>query len=360
MKVAILGAGPAGLACAIECEKLGIDAVLIERSISVGWMWPSVNYWPNMYYNHFGVKGAREYLKQYYGVDFTVLNDTKSILMKSPGKQVDITGTLGLTISRGKFQNSLENQLVHKLGKIPVYYNYLGDYKALSKEYDYVVVATGKETEARDMGLWQNESRVYIIGSTVAGNFDINSSTIYFNTEYAGTGYARLTPFNSHIAVIGLYLIGMPEFKAQELYYKFIKMEKLDSVDCFNLIMPPAFTIGKVTSFQKNNVFLVGRAAGLVDNVIGIGGVEAMISGTMAARAIKEKKDYNNMVKPLQTHIENISAFRKVIDKFTNTDFDKLITILGTPGIKHIIYNTKIDMVGKIGSILKALQATKQ
>lgn len=354
MKVAILGAGPAGLACAIECERLGVDAELFERSASVGWMWPSVNYWPNMCYNHLGAKDAREYLKKNYGVDFTILNETKSILMKSAGKQVAITGTLGLTINRGKVQNSLENQLVLKISKIPIHYNYLGDYKALSKEYDYVVVATGRDTEARDMGLWQDKGSVFIVGSTVAGNFDINSSTIYFNTEYAGTGFARLTPLNQHLAVIGLYLIGMPEFKAQELYHKFIRMENLNSLDCFNLIIPPAFTIGKVTSFQKDNVLLVGRAAGLVDSVLGVGGAEALMSGTTAARAIAEKKDYNGMVKPLQSNIENISAFRKIINNYSNTDFDKLITILGTPGIKQILYNTKVDLVGKIGSILKA------
>lgn len=355
MKVAILGGGPAGLACAIECERLGVQAEIFERNANVGWAWASINFWPNVYYNNLGFKDAREYIKTEFGTDFTVLNNTKSFLMKSAGKQASITGTLGLTVARGKADESLENQLLRQISKTPVNYNYLGDYAALAKEYDYVVVATGRETEARNMGLWQDEGTVTIIGATAVGNFDINSSSIYFNTEYAGTGYGRLTPFNQQCAVIELYIIGKPEMQAQELFQKFIQVEKLESLDYIYKNIPPPFTMGKVTGFQKDNILLAGRSAGLTDRVLGVGAVEALISGTMAARAIAKKEDYNGMVKPLQSHIESISAFRNNINSFDNADFDKVVAILGTPVIKQAIYNTRIDLIGKAGSILKML-----
>jgi digeranylgeranylglycerophospholipid reductase len=285
MKVAILGGGPAGLACAIECERLGVEAEIFERNINVGWLWSSINFWPNVYYNNLGFKDAREYIKTEFGTDFTVLNQTKHIIMKSAGSQANISGTLGLTVGRGKADESLENQLLRQINKTPIHYNYLGDYNALAREYEYVVVATGRETEARNMGLWQDEDSFTIIGATVVGNFDVNSSTIYFNTEYAGTGYGRLTPFNQHCAVLELYINGKPEMQAQELFQKFIQIEKLDTLDYVYKNIPPVFTSGKVTKFQKNNVLLTGRAAGLVDRVLGVGAVEALISGTMAARA---------------------------------------------------------------------------
>jgi len=355
MKVAIMGGGPGGLACAIECERLGVETVIFERNPRMGWLWPSINFWPNIFYNHFGFKDAREYIKTEYGIDFTVLNNTKSFIMKSEKKQAVVTGTLGLTIGRGTADESLENQLLRQLTKIPVNYNYLGDYDALSKEYDYVVVATGRETEARNMGLWQDEGSITIIGSIAIGNFDINSSCIYFNTEYAGTGYGRLTPFNQQCATIELYIIGKPEMQAQELFQRFIQTEKLDTLDYVYRNIPPPFTTGKVTGFQKNNVLLVGRSAGLTDRLLGVGAVQALISGTMAARAIANNQDYSSMVKPLQSHIESISAFRKTINGFSNEDFDNAVAILGTPIIKEIIYNSKIDLIGKAGSILKLL-----
>ena len=355
MKVAILGGGPAGLSCAMECEKLGVQAEIFERNPRVGWLWPSINFWPNIFYNNLGFTDAREYIKTQFGIDFTVLNSTESFVMKSAEKQASVSGTLGLTVARGTADESLENQFLRQINKTPINYNYLGDYNALAKEYDYVVVATGRETEARNMGLWQDEGVITIIGSIAIGNFDINSSTIYFNTEYAGTGYARLTPFNMNCATLELYIIGKPEMQALELFQKLIQIEKLDTLDYVYRNIPPPFTTGRVTGFQKDNVLLAGRAAGLTDRVLGVGAVEALISGTMAARAIAEKKDYSSMVKPLQTHIESISSFRKNINSFTNADFDKVVGILDTPIIKQAVYNTKIDLIGKAGSIMKML-----
>lgn len=353
MKVAILGAGPAGLACAIECERLGVEAELFERNPRVGWLWPSINFWPNIFYNNLGAKDAREYLKTEFGTDFTVLNRTDSFVMKSAGKQASVSGRLGLTVARGTADESLENQFLRQINKTPVHYNYLGDYNALAKDYEYVVVATGRETEARNMGLWEDEGEITIVGSIAVGNFNINSSAIYFNTEYAGTGYGRVTPFNQHCATVELYLIGKPEMQALELFQKFIQMEKLDNLDYVYKNIPPVFTTGKVTKFQKNNILLVGRSAGLTDRLLGVGAVAALISGTMAARAIAKKEDYSEMVKPLQAHIESISAFRKNINNFSNDDFDKVVAILSTPVIKQVVYNTRVDLIGMAGSILK-------
>ena len=90
-------------------------------------------------------------------------------------------------------------------------------------------------------------------------------------------------------------------------------------------------------------VFAQKKAAGLTERVLGVGAVEALISGTMAARAIARKEDYSSMVKTLQSHIESISVFRKNINNFTDADFDKIVSILGTPGIKQVVYNNKKD-----------------
>lgn len=37
MKIAIIGAGLGGLACALECERLGVIPDVFERDESVGW-----------------------------------------------------------------------------------------------------------------------------------------------------------------------------------------------------------------------------------------------------------------------------------------------------------------------------------
>ena len=50
----------------------------------------------------------------------------------------------------------------------------------------------------------------------------------------------------------------------------------------------------------------------------------------MAARAIAKKEDYSSIFKNLTVGIESISAFRKNVDNFTDTDFDKIVSILVT------------------------------
>ena len=95
-------------------------------------------------------------------------------------------------------------------------------------------------------------------------------------------------------------------------YYRdFIRKENLDNYEYVLRYLPPPFTTGKVSKFQVGNVFLAGRAAGLTERMLGVGGFEAMASGVLAARAIVDGDDYSKLIMPLQDHIENISAYRK-------------------------------------------------
>jgi digeranylgeranylglycerophospholipid reductase len=118
-------------------------------------------------------------------------------------------------------------------------------------------------------------------------------------------------------------------------------------------LMPPIFSTGRVKQFKVGNMLLSGRAAGLTERVLGIGAFYALVSGTLAARAAIQNIDYESEMRKLQNYIESISSFRKVINKFDNNDFDKLVSLLGTPVIKQMLYNTEIDFSGLAGSILK-------
>jgi digeranylgeranylglycerophospholipid reductase len=56
--------------------------------------------------------------------------------------------------------------------KTAMQFNTPTDYKELSKKYDWVVVATGRDTEARELGVWEDLGLVRVIESTTIGNFD--------------------------------------------------------------------------------------------------------------------------------------------------------------------------------------------
>jgi flavin-dependent dehydrogenase len=354
MKVAILGGGICGLACALELERNGVVPIIFERDAYPGWAWPSVTFWPHVFYNVYG--DPRKYLLEEYKVDFYPLGKVNNITMKSPNKKVKIEGNLGYYMPRGNSEKSLENQLYRQLTQTAIYFNSKEDYKNLSKKFDYVVVATGKDAEAREMGVWEDEGVVYVVGANVVGSFNPGASEIYFNTDYAGTGYGRITPFNTSAAVIGLYIIGKSEIDAMQYFSDFIRKENLDKNEYLLKFLPPPFTTGKVKKFRVGNVLLAGRAAGLTERVLGCGAVEALVTGTLAARAILDEDDYDKLIKPFKDHVENISAYRKIIDKFSNDDFDRLISALEIPGVKQIIYNTGISFSDIVGKILNIMQ----
>ncbi|SKC46172.1 NAD(P)-binding protein [Maledivibacter halophilus] len=354
MKIAIIGAGLAGLSCAYECERLGIYPDVYERDRTVGWIWPSVIFWPSVFYREQG--DIVEYLREKFNINISPSNIVKNFVMKSPNKEVKVNGELGYFLIRGKRVDSVESQLLQKLNRTRIQYNVSADYKELSKRYDYVVVCSGKIKEAMELGVWKPIDNVVMIGGVVLGNFNSDSSTVYFNTEYAGSGYGRVTPFSPSQAVVGLYIVGEKaknEFNTERLFHKFLHHEKLNNVEFIYKIIPPRFPLGKVKKVQVENVLFAGRAAGLTDRVIGVGAPEAIISGLLAARAIICGESYSKMIKPLQRHIENICSFRKKMNQLSNDDFDRLLSLIDRPIVKRALYNSKINFVDIVGSIFK-------
>lgn len=351
MRIAIVGAGITGLACALECERLGIYADLYERDAAIGWIWPSVSYWPSMFYRDTG--DIIDYLQKEYGIYLKPIGVCRNIKLHSPNQSVSIDGNLGYFVARGKGEESLELQLYRQLRRTPVYFNSNADYKELSKGYDWVVVASGNERAAREFGVWVDKELVWVIGAVVLGSFDSQSASLYLDTSYAGTGFARLTPFSKTQAILGLYPIGNYQYALEKLFTDFIKKEGLDNLEIMYKIMPVPFSTGLVKKFQVGNILLAGRAAGLTERLIGVGAPENIISGILAARAIINNENYTKPMKKMQQHLENISGFRNVVSKFDNDDFDRLLSFLNTPGVKQIIYNSRINFADMAGKILK-------
>lgn len=269
MKVAIIGSGICGLACAMELERNGVIPVIFERDATPGWVWPSVTIWPDVFYNTYG--DIKKHLLRQYKIDFYVIGKINRITMKSVNEKVTIEGDLGYSVARGNQLRALENQLHRQLNQTAIYFASKEDYKNLSKRYDYIVVASGRDSEAREMGLWEDEGIVYIVEGHANGSFTSGTAEIYFNTDYAGTGYGRITPFSPSAAVVGLYIIGKDELDSLKYFRDFIRKENLDKYEYVLRSVPAPFTTGRIKRFSAGNVLLAGRAAGLTERVLGCG-----------------------------------------------------------------------------------------
>lgn len=347
-KIAIIGAGIGGLACALECENLGVIPDVFERDESVGWPYICIIHWLHVIHRDKG--DLYDYLKK-FGLDIKPINKCDELIMKSPNKETTIKGNIGYIMRRGKHIDSVENQMYRRLERTPVHFNRPADYKELSRKYDYVVVSTGKETAAKELGVWQDIEKVHLRGGVAYGAFKPTSTTVYFNKKYTGQGFARLGPVNSTQAIVGLCQIGDNEYEVDKHYKDFLEVEGLADLEFSYKFSIPVWTDGKVNKFQVGNVLLVGRSAGLTERLLGTGAIEAVLSGILAARAMIKGEDYTTLVKPLQDHVENISAFRKPFESLDNEGLDRLISAVDTPGVKQLIYNSGLNFADFFGQV---------
>lgn len=351
MKIAIIGAGLSGLSCALELERNGVIADVFEKDYSLGWPFFTVGFWPEILLRDYG--DIIKYLRENFKISIKPLIKCSNIIMKSKNQLVEINGSLGYAIVRGKDAGSLEKQVGELLRKTSVRFNCPVSYKELSGSYDWVIVASGNDKITRELGLWEDKFLIRVIGATAIGTFRPDSSTIYFNTEYAGTGYARVAPFNSTQAIIDLYAIGCGECDISKLFSRFLEYEGLNHLDFLYRVIPIPFSAGKAAKFKTGNLLLIGRAAGLTERLLGVGATCAILSGIFAARAITQGLDFEAHMKKLADWTENISAYRDIVNKFDNDAFDRLLAAVGRPGVKQLIYNTHIDFIENMGKLIK-------
>ncbi|NHM27558.1 NAD(P)/FAD-dependent oxidoreductase [Desulfofundulus sp. TPOSR] len=348
MRVAIIGAGPSGLACALELQRLGIKPVIIERYHRIGHPVERVDMLLHLAW--LPVKDQLAYLARKYGLYLHPLAPLRSIVIYSPShRSVIRSRRLGYLVYRGRSPLSIENQLAARLSS-PVIFETIADPRDLAREFDWVVVATGDSKPARQLGLWQEYANVVIKGALVLGQFDPHTFHMFWDTRYAGHSYGYLAPFDRGRASIHLCVGGIKPEEMDDYWELFLEAENLHyhTTETYE----QQFHCGRITRHQVGNILLVGNSGGFVSSLLGLGLFSGMISGVLAAQAIASNDDYERLVKPLTRRINELNELRSSLDKLDNYGLDRLVGILGMPGIKHLIYHSGLDIIPKIYAIL--------
>ncbi|OPY60352.1 MAG: glutamate synthase subunit beta [Pelotomaculum sp. PtaU1.Bin065] len=340
LRVAIIGAGPSGLACALELERRGINPDIFERSGKVGYAVPRVEILLQLFQRP--QRDLLHYLFNNFGIKLKPLSRVQSYIMYSSRHTVPIKGKLGYLIERGQSRNAVEVQLAKSLRSKIKFHTHAG-YRALASEYDYVVVAEGNHAAANELKTWETTVTAWAKGAIVLGRFDPGTAFVYFNTDFARHGFGSFKPFNSERALLSLQVPYIDHSELNYYWNNFMEIEKFhpEIIETYEL-----FYTGGVTSRQQvDNILLTGNSGGFTDSFLGLGLLPGMISGAMAGKAIAEGLNYERLVSPLISQVKRLSAFRKAFNTMNNDSLDHLIGTIGLPGIKHIIYNTNVDVL---------------
>lgn len=350
MKIAIIGAGLAGLYCAHELERLGVKPVIFEKN---GFIGEEINHVTGVLnIAHRPIKDMIKYLKNDLDIDIHPSGTINVLEHIAPNKRTTIRGFYGYFFKYSKDADSLKLQVFDKLKKTKVYLSEVGDYETLSKEFDYVVVANGNSSYAQELGLWQDWLNAYVRGAVILGDFDPTRLVMWINKEYCKNGYAYMTPFDEHRATIVLITTDVNEKEIDRYWELFLYGENIKNpiVEEFTLMHKS----GLVYPHVIGNLIFIGNAGGGVEPFLGFGHLNAATMAAAAARTIVLGLDFEKQINKIMNRNDQMRRFRMMFNMLTNKSYNAIVTGVGLPGVKQLLYSTNIN-VAKYGAMASKL-----
>lgn len=348
MKVAIVGAGIAGLSCALELERHGIKPVIFEQRHRIGSPSPFAPVLFNFIFRP--IKDLLKELKLQYGIQIKPISTINLLHMHGPNTKYTVTGDLGCSVLRGQADTSIESQLASRL-RTPIRFEEPVKPKELLKDFDYLVIADGSKDYAKELGIWHSTFRVWTKGATILGKFDPREISFWFNTRYANSGYAYLTPLSTQRASLILNVAYGSQADLPKYWQAFLNAENLiiEETMHWDITMEQ----GLVFPHRVGNTFFVGNSGGFVDSWLSAGIFPCIVSGVEAARAMATGRNYEKSVKFLHNVMERQARLRHLWDGLNNRSIDWALKMMGSPAVKHPLYHTNLNVLKAIDPLIK-------
>ncbi len=355
MKIAIIGAGLSGLACALTLEKYGYQADIFEKRQMVGDRFVIAEAMFSMLHTPF--EDEIRNLSEKHGIHLTPATNIQKVFSYSKNESSILEGQLGFANMRGKHPASYEKQLAGQL-KGTIHYNQGVSYEDIKNDYTHVVLATGDALDTMKFQPYDVAYKASFKGALIEGDFNPTEVHTFFNNDFAPKGMAYLLPHSQTEASLVLAYPQYPENEAldkEELWKLFFEecTKKLDQdfkiKDEFSI---KDYRIGKIENARIGNTFFVGNCWGAITPVFGFGQFESMLTGIYAAQDMAGYGDYNKLVEPLSQGYHDSLSLRRTIEKFDNHQLDLIIKSLNNKALEGLITNKNINFFKLISRLV--------
>ncbi|MEG6511103.1 NAD(P)/FAD-dependent oxidoreductase [Desulforamulus ruminis] len=339
-QVAIIGAGIAGLSCAVELERKGIRPVIFEQKHQVGSPFTFAPLLLNFMVPPMG--DLTEKLKREYQLTLKTLVPLKSLVIKGPNVEYATKGRLGHILLRGQGRQTIESQLSGML-KTPIRFQNHVKAEELLKDFNYLVVADGTNRWAKKLHIWQSAFQGWIRGATVLGNFNPFQAKVWVNADYCQGGLAYLTPISSQKASLTLIAPNIQPEQLNSLWQKFLEEENIQEqlVELWDV----DYETGLVHPHRVGNTFFTGNSGGFVSSWFGSGVFTSIISGIQAARSIAGNADYEKNMGPYSHLLQRHARVQKFWHRLDNRGIDRVLRLIFALPFKQIFFHSNLNLL---------------
>ena len=325
--VAIIGSGPSGASTAFYLGKKGISTVIIEKETL-----PRYKTCGGGFVNRgrknmpFEINEVIE--REFFAVD-SYFNNGKIHYQSTKEKPI-ITMIM---------RDAFDNLIVEKAKEFGV--TLLENHTLKSIEFtneksilqtsqekisaNFVIAADGVLSPTAKMAGWTKETRKLIPAleyevEVSEEDFKRLSTNVRFDIDAVPYGYAWSFPKKNHLS-LGVLTTKKGKINLKEYYKKYLQtlgIHKIIKEDAHGFQIPIA---PRTDGFVKNNVFLIGDAAGFAEPITAEGISNAILSGKYIAEAIIESNLNKEIAKKLYIEKLNIKLLPELQSGVTLSKF---------------------------------------
>ncbi len=361
MKIAIMGAGLSGLACAVTLERLGVEPVIFENRSRPGDRF--VNGEILLSALNRPVNDCIAYFSEEYNIYLKPVGNIRKAVIYSENEKAVVEGHLGFSNIRGRNPDSFDNQLAGQV-KSEIIFNSTRTYEQLLQEYTHVVLATGDASYASRIQNFQEDLTVTLRGATMEGDFD--RFTVYAWMDYylSPKGYGWLIPISEKEASV---VIGYPDYPENqktpseiywERFYERVCRDLGQHLKIMDTFQVTRYLFGIVERPRLGNTFFVGNCFGSIMPFLGFGQFPAILTGVYAAYDLCGEGNYEELTRQLRKSYYNGLALRRGLEKLDNPQLDLMVKSMNTHWGGKVL-NSSYDYLKWIGLFLRPLVASE-